>query len=174
MYHGTDKNADIIGQGLLKTSNKNRKSYQSESGYVYLSPFEGTAKTFGEMANPYGSKVYSVDVPIRYLLPDKDQLNNKRAVGFDIGNSLAESIVYGRSVRVKDNIPPFMIKKIRYLKSPKGKIYGFTYGGKIYLNPEFVTGETVFHELTHIQQEVIKQAAKKGDVKAKNILAKYR
>ena len=173
LYHGTDKNADILGQGLLKTSNKNRKSYQSESGYVYLSPFEGTAKTFGEMANPYGSKVYSVDVPIRYLLPDKDQLNNKRAVGFDIGNSLAESIVYGRSVRVKDNIPPFMIKEIRYIKTPSGKIYGFTYGGKIYLNPEFVTGKTVFHELTHIQQEVIKQAAKKGDVKAKNILARF-
>jgi len=120
LYHGTDKKLPIKKDGLKTTSSKRRKSYQSESGYVYLSPFKETARTFGEMGNPYGSKVYEVKIPIRLLLADKDQLNNKRSVNdFAIGNTLAESIILGRSLRVKGNIPPYMIKETDFEKGGK-------------------------------------------------------
>lgn len=113
LYHGTSTNHNILEQGIKKTSAKNVNSLSSSFGYVYLSPFESTAKMFGELGNPYGNIVYTVDVPIRLLKPDKDQLFNKRNVedSNDIRITLADSIVYGRSVCVKGNIPPYMINR---------------------------------------------------------------
>ena len=115
LYHGTDRDIPILEEGLKKTSEKRRRSYQSESGYVYLTPFKDTARTFGEMGNPYGAKVYEVKIPVRFLLPDKDQLGNKREVSdFTIGDTLSESVILGGSVRVKGNIPVYMIEETNY------------------------------------------------------------
>ena len=117
LYHGTDRSIPILEEGLKKTSEKRRRSYQSESGYVYLTPFKDTARTFGEMGNPYGAKVYKVKMPVRFLLPDKDQLGNKREVSdFTIGDTLAESVILGGSVRVNGNIPVYMIEETNYEK----------------------------------------------------------
>jgi hypothetical protein len=111
LYHGADKNSPIEDQGLLKTSPNRRKSLASSSGYVYLSPFKETADIFGEIGNPYGHAIYTVDLPIRLLKPDKDQLANMKSINPNIGNTLADSIIYGRSISVKDNIPPYMINR---------------------------------------------------------------
>lgn len=111
LYHGADKNSPIVDQGLLKASPNRRKSLASSHGFVYLSPFKETAEIFGKIGNPYGYTVYTVDLPIRLLKPDKDQLANKKIGNSNIGNTLADSIIYGRSVSVKDNIPPYMINR---------------------------------------------------------------
>ena len=55
--------------------------------------------------------VYEVVVPGHAILADKDQLNNQRAAGINVGDSVAESIVYGGGVRVKGKIDPWQIKK---------------------------------------------------------------
>jgi hypothetical protein len=61
-------------------------------------------------------------------------------------------------------------KQIKFVKTPTGQILGFVSDGKIYLNPDALSPETAFHELAHVQQELLSQAAKKGDKNAKAIL----
>lgn len=116
LYHGTNPNHDIMGEGLLKTSSKRRLSYQSTAGFVYLAIFPDTAKLYSDIG--YGisnSQVYEVTIPIEYLTPDKDNLANKRVViGDDVQYTLADSLVFAHSFAIKGNIPPYMIKKYEY------------------------------------------------------------
>lgn len=56
--------------------------------------------------------VYECLIPIVYIKPDLDQLRNVRHFGeIEVGNTIGDSIVYGHGVRVKGDIPPYMIKK---------------------------------------------------------------
>ena len=112
VYHGTHPNHKIIEEGLKTTKMKTKRSLQSEVGYTYFSIYPSMAKTFAEMGyNITNAVVYEVLLPISEIKPDKDQLRNKRLYGgYDIGESLGESIVYGHGVRVKGDIPPYMIK----------------------------------------------------------------
>lgn len=111
-YHGTAKGLPIEEKGLLPTSATRRKSYQSESGYVYLANTPERAKTFGDLSNMSNSEVYEVVIPINKLLPDLDQLNNLRSTGEKIDNTLGDSIVYGGGVRIKGKIEPYAIRKL--------------------------------------------------------------
>lgn len=114
MYHGTDSKIPIMDEGLKKTSLKTKKSYQSEVGYVYLSVFPEMAKKFGKMAYPDAKniQVYQVFVKIKDMKPDKDQLRNKRIFSnMSVGDSLAESLIYGHGCRIASNIEPYKIKK---------------------------------------------------------------
>jgi len=105
LYHGTWDGHDVINKGLLPTTTKRRNSYQSSSGYVYLTYDPQRARSFGSMAYPgRGIVVYAADVLVRSLHPDKDQLANMRSVGYDIGDSLAESFIYGAGARVKGKV----------------------------------------------------------------------
>lgn len=117
LYHGTGARHNIKEEGLLKTSKRRRNSYQSENGYVYLSIYPQNARLFGELGNPYdNTKVYSVDVKIKELKPDTDQLANKRFYAEDenIGNTLADSLVYGSGARVKRNILPYELNETMF------------------------------------------------------------
>lgn len=115
LYHATGKcnHKNIIEEGLKKTSNKTKKSLQSSNGYVYLSIYPSMAKEFAIIGYPFQEIiVYSVDIPIYKIKPDKDQLNNKRywGEGLDnIGNTLGDSILYGHGVRVKEDIEPYRL-----------------------------------------------------------------
>jgi hypothetical protein len=121
LYHGTSAKIDILNDGLLVTKSKTKKSLQSQTGYVYLAIYPDMAKTFGDIAYPYDDiVVYEVIVPVYLLQADKDQLRNQRAyAGRTVGDSLAESALYGHGFRVKGDIPPYMIKV--YEKYPRKK-----------------------------------------------------
>jgi hypothetical protein len=121
LYHGTSANINILKDGLLTTKNKTKKSFQSQTGYVYLSIFPDMAKTFGDIAYPYDDiVVYEVVIPVYLLQADKDQLYNKILhAGISVGDSLAESALYGHGFRVKGDIPPYMISV--YEKYPRKK-----------------------------------------------------
>lgn len=110
LYHATDPSIPIEKEGLKPTSATRRRSFQSSSGYVYLANTPERAKAFGDRGNQGRSVVYEVLVQIRYLLADKDQLNNQRSVGKLLGNSVGESIVYGGGVRVKGAIEPWAVR----------------------------------------------------------------
>lgn len=118
LYHGTGSRHKILEKGILTTTIKRRTSYQSENGYVYLSIYPDSAKTFGELGNPYDKViVYSVDLKIKELKPDIDQLKNKRFYNKDLsemGNTLAESLIYGHAARVKRSIKPYEINLHKY------------------------------------------------------------
>lgn len=113
LYHGTAEEIPILEQGLKKTSNRNKKSLQSQSGYVYLSTYPSHARMFGEMAYPSKKVVvYQVTISLYELRPDKDQLRNKRLFGgvTIIKEDLATSLAVGHAARVKRNIWPFEIR----------------------------------------------------------------
>ena len=116
LYHGTDSNIPILRDGLKKTSTRTKKSMQSATGFVYLSIYPQSARTFGELAYPRKQvTVYAVDIKIKELLPDKDQLRNKRLYGqFDIDDTLADSLIFGHGARVKRNILPYELSATDY------------------------------------------------------------
>lgn len=111
MYHGTSASHPVMQTGLLPTSQTRARSLQSASGYVYLTYDPRTALNFAQHAYPKENViVYAVDVTIRRLLPDHDQLRNKRHFGeMDIGSSLVDSLIYGNGARVKGKIEPYQI-----------------------------------------------------------------
>ena len=116
LYHGTDSEIPILKDGLKKTSIRTKKSMQSATGFVYLSIYPQSARTFGELAYPRKQvTVYAVDIKIKELLPDKDQLRNKRLYGqFDIDDTLADSLIFGHGARVKRNILPYELSATDY------------------------------------------------------------
>jgi hypothetical protein len=112
LYHGTSQNVPIESKGLLPTSYERRRSYQSQSGYIYLANTPERAMTFGQLGNQGKSVVYEVVVPINRILPDLDQLNNIRSTGVKVGNTIGESVVYGGGIRVKGKIDSYAIRKL--------------------------------------------------------------
>ena len=114
LYHGTSCEIPVSKEGLKRTSNKTKKSLQSQTGFVYLSMFPSMAKTFAEMAYPYEDVcVYQIFIKIKDLKPDKDQLKNKRmwSDNKDIKDTLVDSLIYGKGARVKRDIMSYEIKK---------------------------------------------------------------
>ncbi len=106
LYHATDPSLPIQREGLRRTSTKRRRSYQSKPGYVYLAATPERAESFGKLGNQGRAQIYAVRVLVRKLKADIDQLNNQRSIGRDVGNSLAESIIYGGGARYAQTIPP--------------------------------------------------------------------
>ena len=47
--------------------------------------------------------------------------------------------------------------KLRFFHTPDGEAYGFTTGGKIYLDPDIATAETPIHEYTHLWAEALRR-----------------
>lgn len=119
LYHGTSVKHDVADQGLLPTSRRRRLSLQSGSGYVYLSYDPMRALSFASAGYPTDKTlvIYAVEVPIRDLKPDGDQLRNKRmwSDGHSaIGNSLADSFIYGGGARVRGTIWPYQVSLYGY------------------------------------------------------------
>ena len=50
-------------------------------------------------------------------------------------------------------------EKISYFKTPDGHAYGYTYRGKIYVDPRIATAETPVHEYGHLWCEMKREAA---------------
>lgn len=113
LYHGTSAKHAVMDNGLLPTSAKRRRSYQSGSGYVYLSYDPNRALTFAQFGYPMEQRfaVYAVRLPIKSLAVDVDQLANKRFYTEkpDIGTTLAHSLIYGAGARHKGRIEPWRI-----------------------------------------------------------------
>ena len=113
LYHATSTEHPVWARGLLPTSSKRRRSYQSGSGYVYLS--YDPMRALGFAAHGYPGQgpyvVYAVVMPVRQLRPDPDQLANKRyhCERPDIGHTLTDSMIHGGGARVKGRIETWRI-----------------------------------------------------------------
>lgn len=125
LFHGTSALNEVRQEGLLPASATRRNSLQTASGYVCASVYPGMARQFGAHAaancgvSPTGHRlaVYPVVVPVRRLLADMDQLNNQRAGGRDVGNSLAESLVWGHGARVRGRVEPMALRAAMLYRS---------------------------------------------------------
>ena len=67
-------------------------------------------------------------------------------MGIDVGTDFNENRKV-RKVAEKDNSEA---GKIRNFTTPDGKVYGFTYKGKMYLDPRKIDGELPIHEYGHL------------------------
>ena len=110
-FHSTGFNLKsiILEEGLLPTSEKRRRSYQSTPGYVYLAWNRESAEMFGSLGN--GSKIitFAVLVKTTDMGIDTDQLRNKKSANpqLDIKQTLGDSIIFGNGIRVKGKIFPY-------------------------------------------------------------------
>ncbi len=59
--------------------------------------------------------------------------------------------------------------KVKFFRTPNGEAYGFTVGGKIYVDPSIATAETPIHEYMHLWIDGVERANPKGwnDIKEK-------
>lgn len=48
--------------------------------------------------------------------------------------------------------------KVKFFRTANGEAYGFTVGGKIYIDPRIATAETSIHEYTHLWAEALRKA----------------
>ena len=48
--------------------------------------------------------------------------------------------------------------KVRFFKTANGEAYGFTVGGKIYIDPRIASSETSVHEYAHLWAEALRSA----------------
>lgn len=88
-----------------------------------------------------GTKVFSKEVPIR----------NVAWINTDEGQYAATS---GEATSQD--------KEVRFFRTPDGHAYGFTMGGKIYIDPRIAKADTPIHEYTHLWAAAVRQ----GDAKA--------
>jgi len=111
LYHGTSPKIPILEQGIKTTKRSTSHSFQVENGYTYFSIYPDMSKTFGDIGfGINNSVIYECLIPVSKIKPDKDQLINCKIHNPDVGNSIGDSIIYGHGVRVKGDIPPYMIK----------------------------------------------------------------
>ena len=88
-----------------------------------------------------GTKVFSKEVPI----------GNVAWINTDEGQYAATS---GEATSQD--------KEVRFFRTPEGHAYGFTVGGKIYIDPRIAKADTPIHEYTHLWAASVRQ----GDAKA--------
>jgi hypothetical protein len=122
LYHWTSPDWKILDEWLKATTNKSKKSIQSQPWFVYLSFDPSRAKLFWEMWYAWKTpKVYEVKVKIWDLKPDLDQIWNKRYwwENQNIWDTLADSLLYGKWFRVKWNIEPYKISEYEQANKPK-------------------------------------------------------
>ena len=120
LYHGTPESnkANILAKGLLPTSISRTNSMQSQFGYVYLALSPSNSKLFATFGGAKGDDapvtIFEVTCLVANVMPDHDQLKNKRMAteDYSIGDSLADSFIYGHGARVKGKISNMQLKVI--------------------------------------------------------------
>ena len=60
--------------------------------------------------------------------------------------------------------------KVVYFRTADGEAYGFTVGGRIYLDPRIATAETPIHEYAHLWAEALRQAKPKEWERLKKLM----
>jgi len=87
------------------------------------------------------------DINGEYQVIDADYRYNTVSEG---GNIVLDSTINNNQTAEQEN------KGIKYLRTTDGTVYGFTYMGKIYLDPELADSGTAIHEYTHLWAEMIR------------------
>ncbi len=122
LYHGTGAPAVLGGGGISRTSRNNQRTSQSSRGFVYLATDPAVARRYADMGYNGPTEVYSVDLKVSELKPDKDSLFFLRRSGAEsseFGDSLADSLYYTGNARVARDIMPYEMGKTGLKKDDK-------------------------------------------------------
>lgn len=84
-----------------------------------------------------------------------DQLER---MGFEVSTDIADM----RRVRKQGEQDNSEAGKMRYYRTPDGKIYGFSYRGKVYLDPRRIDAELPIHEYAHPWCEAFRKLNPEG------------
>jgi hypothetical protein len=128
LYHGTDARLPIETEGLRPTSVRRRNSLQSRSGYVSFSIYPGHSEMFALIAFPQRSvTVYGVDLRVRELVPDTDQMRNQRIWAERcVRPTLAHSLAYGHGAQVRGAVSAARLFPVRTVTPSRGALCNYS------------------------------------------------
>lgn len=84
----------------------------------------------------------------------------------------AKVYVHTREMNAFEALVANAYEFLQPLTTSKGEVYGFAVDGKIYLDPDLLNSNTLFHEFSHITDKQLEQAAASGDKKAETLINK--
>lgn len=127
LYHGTDARLPIETEGLRPTSVRRRNSLQSRSGYVSFSIYPGHAEMFALIAFPQRAvTVYGVDLRVRELVPDTDQLRYQRIWAERcVQPTLAHSLAYGHGAQVRGAVSAARLFPVRTVTPSRAALFDY-------------------------------------------------
>ena len=141
-----------------------------------------TAKEYpnNERTKPYSFMVTSIDTEIESLEPigvqarSEDGYSNNSISAAKLLNGVEKSYDKGKhlleeSEKRSDSLREQRVyhgsgaefdhfDHIRFFRTANGEAYGFTVGGKIYIDPKIATSETPIHEYAHLWATALKSA----------------
>lgn len=105
--------------------------------YGTISDYLGSDKAASEFLHDLGYTGFKVHAA--HNSSDKQYKNNWNYVIFN-----------DKDLKIKD--------KVRFFRTADGYAYGYTVGGKIYIDPRIATSETPIHEYAHLWAEALRKA----------------
>ena len=79
-------------------------------------------------------------------------------IGIDVSTNLNEN----RKIHKKGENDNSKEGKLKHMRTPDGKVYGFTYRGKMYLDPRMMDAERPLHEYGHLWGEAFRRLNPEG------------
>ena len=145
----------LAAQGWHREEIDERVRFTKGSGMIILTPNQTGADLYAELEDGF-AKINALDAdrrtsmflhdcgvtgikyPAEYRSGGRDD-NARNYVVFDDGD-----------LRITD--------KVRFFRTSDGEAYGFTLGGKIYIDTRIATAETPIHEYSHLWAEALRKA----------------
>ena len=148
------KQADTIRERLYKSILALNDDYKGSE--KYLAQDLSVIKEGGHIGDTYGTIS-------DYLGSDKSASEFLYDLGYT--GIKVHAAHNSNDVRYKDNWNYVIFNdkdlkirdKIRFFRTSKGDAYGFTSGGKIYIDPRIATAETPIHEYAHLWGEALRK-----------------
>ena len=146
-------NGQMLEEGDLNVDEhemKVKREWMAEHGT------EGLGKTMADHLLYLKHKYGFGKLQLRWELLDRLE---KEGINPELGNTTPSNA----SAKLVDMRPKFF-------KTPDGAAYGYTYKGKIYIDPRIATSETPIHEYGHLWAEMKRQTAPEEWNDIKNVL----
>ena len=133
------RNDDYKGSEEYLAQDLSVIKYGSHIGDTYgtISDYLGSDKAASEFLHDLGYT--GIKVHAAHNSSDKQYKNNWNYVIFN-----------DKDLKIKD--------KVRFFRTADGDAYGYTVGGKIYIDPRIATSETPIHEYAHLWAEALQKA----------------
>ena len=116
---------------------------------------------------------------VEYFYPDKALKKADNSPYSEIVRSIQQMLYSGEykdttglAQRQEVNAEQVRMHMVKFFRTESGEAYGFTMGGKIYLDPKIATAETPIHEYTHLWAEALRAANPKAWEQLKSELEK--
>ncbi len=165
---------DIMRTGERKV-NGNRVTYTKKIGakrFTVLFDRKGKREVFDDFFSSWkikkkkdpivGRSSTEGDTPAGVRNRDTDTFSGARSLNTDDSS--------GAKVQQNPETTKESDEKLKQFKTSDGHAYGFTYKGKIYIDPRIATSETPIHEYGHLWAEMKRQTAPEEWDAIKNVL----